>query len=135
MILVVSFLSTITHLEQDGARVIDDVSYPKEGIDIALLIVNRDVTISSEVAEKPLLPVAGGEDRLILAGRKADEIWSPNVAVSVLETRCIGREFDEIWVALCRELKHAFPESVNHLGIQWMRHWWITVVDISCRRV
>jgi hypothetical protein len=135
MILVVSSVLLITHLEQDGARVIDDVSYPKEGIDIALLIVNRDVAISSEIAEKPLLPVAGGEDRLILTGGEADEVGCPNVAVSVLETRCIGRKFDEIGVALCRELKHTFPESVNHLGIQWMRYWWITEIDISCGRV
>jgi len=107
----------ITHLEQNGARGIDDVSYPEEGIDIALLVVNRDVTISSEVAEKPLLPVAGGEDRFVLAGGETDEVWGPNVAIPVLETRCIGGEFDEIRVALCRKLKHSFSESVYHLGV------------------
>jgi hypothetical protein len=125
----------ITYLEQDGARVVYDVPHPKEGIDITLLVDNRDVTISSEVAEKPLLPVARGEDGLILASGEADEVRGPDVAVSVLEARRVGRQFDEIWVAFCRKLKHTFSEGVNHLGIQWMRHWWIAVVDISCGRV
>lgn len=134
-ILTVSSAATITYLEKDCAGVIDDVSHPKEGIDISFRVDDRDVAISSVVAEKPLLPVAGSEDRLILTRGEADEVRCPHVAVSVLKTRCVGREFDEIRDSLCRELVNSFSESVKHLRIKWMCHWWITVIDVSCGSV